>query len=291
MCRLFGFRSAVPSSTHRSLVEADNALVQQARLHPHGWGMGYFVGPDAYVLKSGDAAHTSDRFRLASSRLRSQTFVVHVRQATVGATDYLNAHPFRHGRWVFAHNGSLWGFEHLAPELLRWIPAQRRALILGETDSEHIFHYLLSQLEAAGWCPSGHLSVSDAAGAGQVLSEAVNQLYILAAKLGLEPPILNFILTDGEVMFAMRAGKALYLSTQKHHCPDAGTCPEPNKFCLLDTRPQSEPVNHMLISSEPIGQDDRWETLKQGELVALGRDWRVSRQPPLPNWAPSSRVE
>ncbi|MED5369925.1 MAG: class II glutamine amidotransferase [Myxococcota bacterium] len=291
MCRLFGFRSALPSTTHRSLVQADNALVEQARAHPHGWGVGYYVGQDAYVLKSGDAAHTSDRFRLASSRLRSQTFVVHVRQATVGGTDYLNAHPFRHGRWIFAHNGSLWGFEELAPELARWIPAQRRALILGQTDSEMLFHYLLSALEAAGFDATGHAGECDAKGAGQVLSGAVDRLYQLAAHKGLEPPIVNFILTDGELMFGLRAGKALFMSTQKHHCPDAETCPEPNKFCLLAAAPVGEPVNHLLLSSEPIGQDDRWESLEQGEMIVLERDFRVHRLPPIPNWAPCSRVE
>ena len=144
MCRLFGFRSAVGSKGHRALVEAENSLVKQASLHPHGWGIGYFVEQDAYILKSDDAAHTSERFRMASSRLRSHTLIAHVRRATVGEPDYLNSHPFRYGRWVFAHNGTVFDFdEHFRDWMLARIPELRRSLILGTTDSEHTFHFLL----------------------------------------------------------------------------------------------------------------------------------------------------
>ena len=111
MCRLFGFRSAIPSGAHRSLLEAENALSSQSTKHPDGWGIGWFVDDDAYIIKSATAAHACARFRKASSRLKSHTFVVHVRKATVGTLDHLNAHPFRFGRWLFAHNGTIFEFE------------------------------------------------------------------------------------------------------------------------------------------------------------------------------------
>ena len=47
MCRLFGFRSNVPSRTHRSLLEAENSVSRQAQRHKDGWGIGYFLGQDA----------------------------------------------------------------------------------------------------------------------------------------------------------------------------------------------------------------------------------------------------
>ena len=70
MCRLFGFRSSVQSGTHRSLVEAENALVEQSEAHSDGWGMAYYIDRDAYILKSDVAAHNCERFQLASSRLQ-----------------------------------------------------------------------------------------------------------------------------------------------------------------------------------------------------------------------------
>ena len=113
MCRLFALKSRVLSRPHRSLLDAENAVLAQSKEHPDGWGIGWFADDDAYVVKSGLAAHSCPRFRQVSARLRSHTFLVHVRRATVGTVDSLNAHPFRHGRWLFAHNGTVFGFDVL----------------------------------------------------------------------------------------------------------------------------------------------------------------------------------
>jgi predicted glutamine amidotransferase len=47
VCRLFGFRSSVPSQPHRSLMDAENALAAQSLRHPDGWGIGWFADGDA----------------------------------------------------------------------------------------------------------------------------------------------------------------------------------------------------------------------------------------------------
>lgn len=275
MCRLFGFRSAVGSKAHRSLIEAENALGKQATLHPHGWGIGYFVDEDAYILKSDDAAHTSDRFRLASSRLRSHTLVAHVRRATVGGTDYLNSHPFRFGRWVFAHNGTVFDFdEHFKRWMLSQIPEPRRSLILGTTDSEHTFHYLLSAMARDGVDPKGHEPI-DCAVAAAALQRAVDDIFARSGRCKTSDwPIVNFILTNGEVFFAQRAGKGLWFATQKHACGDFDICPVPDKVCMEAARPD-KPVNHLIVTSERIGDEDRWEELEQGQMVWMDADWNV----------------
>ena len=41
MCRLFGFRSVIPSQVHQSLVGAENALMLQSDRHPDGWGVAW----------------------------------------------------------------------------------------------------------------------------------------------------------------------------------------------------------------------------------------------------------
>jgi len=291
MCRLFGFRSAVPSRAHRSLVEAENALADQATKHPHGWGIGYFVGRDAYILKSADAAHTSDRFRLASSRLRSHTFVVHVRRATVGGTDYLNSHPFRYGRWVFAHNGTVFSFDRLREWMCSQIPEERRQLILGTTDSEHVFHYLLSALEGIGVDPHGHEPLEDVEAAARVLRDAVNAIFQKSVEVDAEDhPIVNFILTNGDVFFAQRAGKELYLATQKFSCADFSTCTA-EKVCMEAVRPGDKNVNHLIVSSERIGDEDRWESLEQGQMVWLSEGYEIGFLEPPPAFALSKMAE
>ena len=284
MCRLFGFRSFVPSRTHRSLIEAENALSRQSTGHPDGWGIGWFVEEEAYIIKSASAAHASERFRRASSRLTSATFVVHVRRATVGAVDHLNAHPFRFGRWLFAHNGTIFGFgEGLRAWMLERVDKSLQPLILGDTDSEHLFYYLLSALTAAGIDRTGR-QVSDASKVGGVVREALLSLSEQAVVRNISRPITNILLTDGRVFVAHRAGMPLLLATQKRYCPDFDTCPEPSKVCMEAVRPDAHPVNHILVASEPIGEENIWETVVDGSTLILDEDFMLTRVPPPSGW-------
>ena len=56
MCRLFGFRSVIPSQVHRSLVAADNALGRQSEAHPDGWGVAFYVDGAPHVTRSASHA-------------------------------------------------------------------------------------------------------------------------------------------------------------------------------------------------------------------------------------------
>lgn len=284
MCRMFGFRSAVPSRAHRSLVEAENALASQSTKHPDGWGIGWFVDDDAYVVKSSNAAHACERFQRASTRLTSHTFLVHVRRATVGVVDHANAHPFRFGRWLFAHNGTLFGFDRLRPWLEPQILPQLRPLILGDTDSEFLFYYLLSELDRAGVDRAGR-EQADAQKVGAVVRDALLEIDDRARTLELERPIVNVLLTDGRLMVGHKAGMPLLMSTQKRFCPDFDTCAEPSKVCMERHRPAGHPVNHCLIASEPIGDaENRWEDLADGSTVVLDERFYLHTTAPPSGW-------
>ena len=113
MCRLFGFRSNVESRAHRSLVVAENAMANQASYHSDGWGIGYFIDEDPYLFRTSKGAAQDDSFRRFSEGLRSNTLLVHIRKATVGAIDPINSHPFRYGSWIFAHNGTIFAFDKI----------------------------------------------------------------------------------------------------------------------------------------------------------------------------------
>lgn len=275
MCRLFGFRSAVLSRAHRSLIEAQNALADQARAHPHGWGIGYFQAGEAYIVKSETAASDSPAFRRAADRLASNALIAHVRRATVGEVGPLNTHPFRNGRWLFAHNGTLHGFEQLEPLLLEATPAALRSRRLGATDTEAFFCYLLGMMERHGVDPEGHAPVV-AGQVGAAVREAMLQVNGWSRRVGAESPILNFLLTNGHSFFAHRHGRELYFATQKHFCRDADTCAEPEKPCLLRARPHDR-VNHLIVASERIGDEDIWEEVPEDTLLALGDDFRLER--------------
>ena len=280
---MFGFRSAVPSRAHRSLLDAENALASQSKAHPDGWGIGWFVDDDAYVLKAAKPAHECERFQRTCARLASHTFVVHVRRATVGDIDPANAHPFRFGRWLFAHNGTVFSYDRVRPFLDDGLAPKLADQIVGDTDSERLFCWLLSRLEADGIDPTGR-SAADAHAVAACVRRSLFALDAHAAAIGAERPLLNVLLTDGRTMIGHRAGMPLHLSTQKKTCPEAPTCAAV-KVCLEAARPADHPVNHLLLASEPIGADqNRWEAVADGTTIVLDPGFTLHMSPPPPGW-------
>ena len=284
MCRLFGFRSAVPSKAHRSLILARNSLSHQAQQHRHGWGIGHYRGDQPEVLTGLEAACDSLDFREASARLSARTFVVHVRRATVGRIGTENLHPFVYGRWMFAHNGTIHGFDRARPWLrARGLPGVEPQ---GATDSEVLFLYLLGELARAG--------LGAGAEAGEIAAALHGALDRLEAEIASYPEIaersaLNFLMTDGELFIGNRRGRELWFSTQKEQCADALTCPEVEKPCLLRVRPHDR-VNHLLIASEPIGEEDAWEEVPDRSIVMVDARFRLQQVYAAPHGLPERGV-
>ncbi len=290
MCRLFGFRSSVESRAHRSLIVAENAMATQASYHSDGWGIGYFIDDDPYLFRTSKGAAQDDSFRRFSEGLRSNTLLVHIRKATVGEIDPINSHPFRYGKWLFAHNGTIFGFEKIKDRLRAEILPVYQRVLFGSTDSETIFYFLLSAMVKRGCSPDGKSMISMAEMV-EAQQEAINQIFAWVQEVG-EPdaPKINYILTNGKRLFGRRAGLELFIATQKKQCPDAETCAEPNKICLTGFLPRLKEgrrrqCNHLLLSSEPIGEDDIWEEVPEGALVALDEQFQCTvHGPPSPFW-------
>src|SRR5690606_3532750 len=135
MCRIFGFRSVMQSQVHRSLVSADNALMQQSERNPDGWGVAYYVGGAPHVVKSVSTAVSDEMFQRVSGVVTSETVIAHVRKATQGQLNILDTHPFQYGRWVMAHNGNIAKFPEIQAKLRARVPKVLRRFILGHTDS------------------------------------------------------------------------------------------------------------------------------------------------------------
>ena len=80
------------------------------------------------------------------TKISTECFVAHVRAASVGDVSESNCHPFSYKNLLMMHNGGVENFglikrkirEPLSNELYNWIK--------GQTDSEHIFAYLLNEL-------------------------------------------------------------------------------------------------------------------------------------------------
>lgn len=269
MCRLFGFRSVIPSQVHRSLVAADNALGRQSVEHPDGWGVAYYVDGAPHVTRSPSHALSDALFHRVSGVVSSETVLAHVRKATQGPQTVLNCHPFQYGRWVFAHNGDLPRFHaDWRRPLINEVAPRLRRFILGETDSEVLFFVFLTRLTERGPLDKPH-TVDDVIDA---LGRTMDEVAAICAPLeDGERLLTTCIVTDGTTMVAHHGGKELYWSSHKARCADRDACPSLSPECEAPSA--SGYVNHFILSSEPLQGENVWNELSPGDLV--GVDWRM----------------
>jgi predicted glutamine amidotransferase len=281
MCRLFGFRSIIPSKVHRSLVGVENALCNQSLRHPDGWGVAYYVDGAPHVVKSADSAFDDHLFHRVSGIVSSETVLAHIRKATVGGQTILNSHPFQHGRWVFAHNGDVPAFEGVRAPLLAEVAPRLARFILGETDSEVIFFLFLTKLAEHGALAST-LPIDAVAGA---LAATVARVRTLCdGRPGVDRALLTLMVTNGETLVATRGGRPLFWSSYKSRCADRSSCPSFAPECEAMSR--TGLVNHFVVSSEPLGGENVWIELPEGQVVGVDVGMRMINRPlvapPLP---------
>ena len=271
MCRLFGFRSVIPSKVHRSLLAAENALGVQSNDHPDGWGVAFYVDGSPHVTRSPLTALGDALFHRLSGVVASQTVLAHVRKATQGPKTVLNCHPFQYGRWVFAHNGDIPNFESRREALLSEIAPELRGFILGETDSELVFFLFLTRLGRSGPL-SGRCELEQVSDA---LREAVSLVRSLCDDGSGASALLTLMVTDGELLAATQGGKELFWSSYKKRCSDRDRCASLSSVCEAPTT--TGHVNHFIVSSEPLQGENVWQPIEGGEIVGVDRQMRVHR--------------
>jgi glutamine amidotransferase len=206
MCRLYGFRANEPTKVECSLVHAQNALMAQSRMdlagltHGHGWGVAEHPNGVPLVEKQAWAAYHGERFKKTASRVYARSVIAHVRRATVGPPSLENTHPFVHGVWLFAHNGTVPNFGRVRDRLIGALDPLHRDEIRGTTDSEHVFRYLLTLWERNPGAP-----LIDILRRGLEQVVAWSREIDRAARLS-----LNVLWTDGDHMVGSRLGRTLW---------------------------------------------------------------------------------
>jgi glutamine amidotransferase len=110
-----------------------------------GFGLGWYGQGDGPAVYHGVAPAWGDaNLRELASHVESHMFLAHVRATTGTAIQQTNCHPFRHGKWLFVHNGVIQGFELMRRELMLAIAPELFANVQGSTDSEVLFHLALT---------------------------------------------------------------------------------------------------------------------------------------------------
>ena len=240
MCRLFGQHAHPGFDLCEPLCSAENALRFQSHKHPHGWGIGWYHQGLPQRRVGLLPAHHDEAFASAARGVCAGVVVAHVRDASIGRVVEENTHPFAHGRWLFAHNGTLARFKRVhavRDALLAEIDADLRAHVRGETDSERCFYVFLSRLRARA-----PLDGADLGSVRRALAEMTGTVAAIADAGAEKPSSMNFLASDGRILAACRRGRTLHLSL------DAG------------------PRHAFVVASEPIGRSP-WEEVPEGGFV------------------------
>jgi glutamine amidotransferase len=243
---------------------------------PDAVGYGYYSESDVLLGKRPSGVPGPIALPALVGTVESEVLLVHARQATVGTFEERNTHPFRFRRWLFAHDGTIEGFEQVRPRLLASLPDFLRRNIQGETDSEHAFMYFLKLLRDEGRLDDLEL---EAATAGQALARTARQIDAWCREVGAQKPsALNFVATNGRILTATRRGRPL------HYALVEGILP-----CPLDgldaATPESDPrlrphrrVKAVCFATSVL-QPGGFLEVPESSVVSVSRSLQVSISP------------
>jgi predicted glutamine amidotransferase len=153
MCRWMAW-SGQPILIDELLFKPQHGLIDQS-LHSRmgvettngdGFGLGWYpaAGTEPAVYHSVAPAWGDENLRELAGHIESPLFLAHVRATTGTAIQQTNCHPFRHGDWLFVHNGVVAGYEVIRRDLMMAVDPSLFAGIHGSTDSEVLFHLALT---------------------------------------------------------------------------------------------------------------------------------------------------
>ncbi|GGM63378.1 class II glutamine amidotransferase [Longimycelium tulufanense] len=153
MCRWLVY-SGSPILLDTMIYRPPHSLIEQsmhARLgvettNGDGFGVGWYAGSktEPALFRGLGPAWSNRNLRELSGHIVSPLFFAHVRASTGTAVQETNCHPFRHGNWLWMHNGVIEEFARLRRALAVEVAPALFADIEGSTDSELMFFLALT---------------------------------------------------------------------------------------------------------------------------------------------------
>ena len=110
-----------------------------------GFGVGWYGAPPTPgIFRSTEPAWNDQNLRELAGHVTSPLFFTHIRAAIGSAVQQTNCHPFRHGRWLFMHNGFIDGFATIKRDLVLTVDESLYPEIKGQADTEVLFYLALT---------------------------------------------------------------------------------------------------------------------------------------------------
>jgi predicted glutamine amidotransferase len=216
MCRWMAY-SAGPILAHDLLFRPEHSIIDQSlqanlgagvTTNGDGFGIGWYpeqVGASPAVFRSTHPAWNDENLREIATQISTPLLFAHVRASSGTPVERSNCHPFRYGRWLWMHNGSLAGFAEVKRDLAMAVDPTLYPMIQGTTDTETLFFLALT-----------FGLTEDPPGA---VARAVGFVEQVGRRHGIEHPVHMTVATsDGESIWVFRyssekATSSLYYST------------------------------------------------------------------------------
>jgi predicted glutamine amidotransferase len=244
MCRWLAY-SGSPVRIEELLYKPKHSLIDQS-LHStmgaettngDGFGIGWYgVGDTPGTFHSVEPAWNDRNLHDLAAHLESGLVFAHIRASSGSPVQQTNCHPFRHGRWLWMHNGLIRDFHTLKRDLVLAIDPELYPSIKGSTDSE-VFFYLALTLGLEDDPPVA-------------VEQAVGLIEHIGRGHGIEHPIqMTVATTDGRSVWAFRyssegSSRSLFYSTRV----DTLRQQHPEVAVLHELSDEAR-----LIVSEPLG--------------------------------------
>jgi predicted glutamine amidotransferase len=152
MCRWLAY-SGSPILLEKALYSPAHSLIDQS-LHSRlgaeatngdGFGIGWYdEQPMPGVFRSIEPAWNDENLRELAAHVTSGLIFAHIRAAIGSAVQQTNCHPFRHGRWLFMHNGFIAEFPRVKRDLAMAVDESLYPQIAGQADTELLFYIALT---------------------------------------------------------------------------------------------------------------------------------------------------
>lgn len=245
MCRLFGLIANKDVDVEFSMLEACHKFKNQGKFNPDGWGIGWFESGAFKVEKSHQSSFESKNFDELVKIIKSKIFIAHVRKASSGKVSKENSHPFIFKKWIFAHNGTV--DKSFIESLL--VPPYNENFTSEPIDSEVYFRYVIQ-------CIDSEKDVFT--GIKKALKDVVRKGCFGA----------NFLLSDGEHLWGFRYGYKLFWL---YRDPKSPFYERSKETYLLIRSKELANEKAVLIASEEITKDEKWEPISDGDIIVVDK--------------------
>lgn len=281
MCRLMAYMGS-PIIIDKLLYQPKNSLVNQSinakeieePLNGDGFGIGWYVRDlnfEPVTFVSVHPAWSNRNLRNLAPKIQTDCFIAHVRAASVGEVSESNCHPFQYKNLLMMHNGGVEQFSNIKRKIREPLTDELYNWIKGQTDSEHIFAYLLNELLKIQKAISAEAVV-------QAFENTFGAIKKMMAENGIkEPAYLNMVVTNGLFIVGTR-----YVTDPKEE-PLTLYHSEGSRFVVEDG------VTHMmapedddqavLVVSEKLSDDKDWTLIPPNHFVIVENSLNVKIRP------------